>query len=264
MLSSLTLSTKELIFASMLSGVGNIWGIADPYVEMSEDVIRVDILRIQKALIEKRYAISDEDGAFSLFDGVIKMLRLCDESRYMYEFSSDELERSNQVLRYFDCGDVIIRFEVKENASLSLVQLPEMKNELASYFDSGDEDIWQGALTADTARLKRYGSLNRNRFIRELKEKGCNDSLSVILTNGLQGISSFRTLVCYDASSSDEGIPVEKLFTMHFPGGNLIAKADAPLPESITLCKLSQEQLLAEIDRVTHRISANGGDQYAS
>ena len=52
---------------------------------------------------------------------------------------------------------------------------------------------------------------------------------------------------------------------MHFPGGNLIAKAnDNSLPESITLCKLSHEQILAEIDRITIRVSENGGDQYAS
>ena len=265
MLSSLTLSKKELIYASMITGIDNIWGIADPYSEMSEDVIRIDILRIQKSLIEKRYAITEDEGPFTLFDGVIDTLRLCAEARYMYEFSSEELERCNHVLRFFCCGDVVIRLDVKEDVTLSVVQLSEMKDELSTYFCSEDGDIWSGALTAGTTRLKRYGSVSRNRFICELKEKGCNDILSVIIANGLQGSSSFRVVVCYDISSPDTSIPVEKLVTIHFPGGDLIAKAnDGSLSESITLCKLSQEQISAEIDRITIRVLGNGGDQYAS
>lgn len=265
MLSSLTLSTKELIYASMVSGIGNIWGIVDPYNEMPEDVIRIDILRIQKSLIEKRYAITEDDGSFTLFNGIIDMLHLCAEARYMYEFSSDELESCNHVLRYFCCGDAFIRLDVNVEVTLSFVQLSDMKDELSTYFCSGDGDVWSGELAAGTNRLKKYGSASRNRFICELKEKGCNDSLSVIIANGLQGSSSFRALVCYDTSSPDANIPVEKIVTMHFPGGNLIAKADDnPLPESITLCKLSKKQILAEIDRITFRVSGNGGDQYAS
>lgn len=265
MVSSLTLSTKELIYVSMLSGIGNIWGIADPYVEMPEDVIRIDILRIQKSLIEKRYAITDEDGSFSLFDGVTQLLRICNKSKYMYQFSSNELEQNNYMLRYYVSDDMIIRLEVKEKTTLSFIQLPDMEDELSMCFCSGEGDIWSGTLNADTSRLKQYGSISRNRFVQELKEKGCNDSLSVIIANGLQGTSSFRTLVCYDTSSMDANIPVEQIVTMHFPGGNLIARPDhVSMSESITLCKLSKGQLLEEIHRITQRILLNGGDQFAS
>lgn len=262
---NLMLTEKELLYASMLLGIDNIWGVNDPYAEMAEEAIRMDILRIQKALLEKRYALSEEDGSFSLSGNVVETLQMCVHSKYLYEYSSDELERNNQILRYFVGENTIIRFGFNGISSLSTVSLSEMRSEITAHFSSETGDAWLDSLTAGTTRLKNLGSISRNHVIQELKEKGCDNSLSVMITNGLQGNASFRVLLCFDTSVHEISSPIEKLVTMHFPGGNLIAKSDPEtVSDSVRLCKLSQEQLLYEIEKITNRVPVKDGDEYAS
>lgn len=260
-----TLTEKELLYASMLSGISNIWGVKDPYAGMHEEEIKMDILRMQKSLLEKGYALSEEDGNFSLQGRLSEILHKCASSRYLCEFISDEFENKNQIRRYYIGTKSLIRLECSAGASLVYVSEDEMINELSALFCAGSESTWTETLIAGSSRLKHFGSISRSRFIQELKDKGCEDSLSVIIANGLQGSSSFRVLLCFDTSSVEPNVPVQKLVTMHFPGGSLIAEADSQSSsDAVRFRKLTKDQLIHELKKITQLVPLKGSDEYAS
>ena len=65
MLDSIHLNEKELLYVSMLNNIDNIWGINDPFIDMDEESIRMDVLRMQMSLLQKGYALSEEENQFS-------------------------------------------------------------------------------------------------------------------------------------------------------------------------------------------------------
>lgn len=251
MIDKIHLKEKELLYVSMLSNVDNIWGIRDPFKDMDEDSIRMDVLRMQMSLLQKGYAVSEEDAQFTIIPELSDLIRQCAQSKLIFLFSTDEMEHSNHVLRYFASDNVIIRFMFKREASFGKVSKEQMYQELVDSFGEGAVAVPKDCLITSSSRLKRLGSLSRNRFIQELKDLGCEDELSTLIADGLQGNSSFRILLCFKTGDSLQGTPIDKIVSIHSPGGNLIAKSFwESNPDTVCFMRMDRTQLQKDLQRI--------------
>lgn len=251
MFENIHLNEKELLYVSMLNNVDNIWGTSDPFKDMDEDSIRMDVLRMQMSLLQKGYAVSEEDDQFAIIPELSDLIYQCAQSKLIFIFSTDEMENSNHVLRYFASDNEIIRFVFKDEASFVKVSKDQMYHELVDGFGERDVAAPKDCLITSSSRLKRLGSLSRNRFIQELKDLGCEDELSTVIADGLQGNSSFRILLCFKMGDSVQGTPIDKVVSIHSPGGNLIAKSFCGSnPDTVCFMRMDRTQLQKDLQRI--------------
>ena len=241
------LTKEELLYLSALKGVDNLWGVEDPFRGMSEDIIKSELLELQDSLIRKSCLDAAVDGRFSVASHYSNLINACMQSTRVYILSSSQFEEEQTALRYFVSDDSIVRYQFREYASIEFVSRSLMNAEIADFFGenyNNQEDSC--SLITGIARLKRMGSLSKQRFLQELKACGCEDSLAILISDGLQGNPDFRSLLAYERTENSEML-CGKLVTISFAGGSLMVTPEGKNIDSVCFTKLNRDRLLSAL-----------------
>lgn len=245
----LHLNRKELLYLSALMGMGNMWGFADPFGDMDDDEIKESILQLQNSLNRKGCLITDAQENLLPEESLQERLLLCKESEKVYLLSSDNLENRGMQLRFFARGDRMIRFECGEEAVLSYCDENWMRQEIRSFFGEGKGEEDPFFLKTAVTRLRRMGSLSRQHFLEELRKSGCEETLALLIADGLQGNADFKSLVVYRRDGQNETME-NKLVTLEFAGGSLMVTADQSGIDYVRLTRLCPEKLRGELTAI--------------
>ncbi len=243
------LTKKELLYLTALKGSDNLWGFDDPFQGKSEAEVRADLLELQDTLIRKSCLEVTVDGQFSVSPAFSNMIETCMSSSRVLILSSSQLEADQAQLRYFIGNGAIVRYQYRETATLEYISKCLLKSELIAFFGNEANDEDSCSLITGVARLRRMGSLSKQRFLYELRSCGCEESLALLIADGLQGNSEFCSLLAYDRSGQQEFLS-GKIVTLSFAGGSLMVTPGDHAAESVCFTKLSQDRLLSELDKV--------------
>ena len=248
-MATLHLSKKELLYMSALSGTDNIWGFDDPFKGESEVKVRAALLELQGVLLRKSCLEASIDGHFSIAQEYQKLLDTCMNSEHVYILSSSQIEEEQAQLRFFVNGNTIVRYQYNETATLAFTSRELMKAEIITFFGDAGSQEQPYSLVTSVARLRRMGSLSKQRFLQELRDSGCEEELALLIVDGLQGNSDFCSLLAYDRSGKQETL-VGKLVALNFAGGSLMVTPGASRSDSVCFTRLNHEKLLSVLDEV--------------
>lgn len=246
-MNSIQVNKEELLYLSALAGVDNLWGVDDPFAGKSETAFRAELLSLQEALVRKGCLDTSVSGEIRLAEDCRQILEICRSSMRVYILNSNQLEDEKAQLRFFEAGGKIVRYSFHESATLAFTGRELMRTELISFFGDADGEEQAYSLVTGIARLKRMGSLSRQRFLSELKICGCEDDLALLIADGLQGNADFCSVLAFDRSAGQE-ILTGKLVTLRFAGGSLIVTPGERDMDSVCFARLNHEKLLAAMD----------------
>lgn len=245
----LRLTPAELLYLSALLGMGNMWGFADPFGAVDEDELSAQILRLQESLVEKGGLLTDEEEQLTPEENLKRQLALCRDSEKVYILSSDKLEKQGIQLRFFQTGERLVRYECREEAVLSFCDTGWLRREIRSFFGEGKGEDDPFFLMTAVSRLRRMGSLSRQHFLQELRNCGCEESLALLIADGLQGGAEFKSLLVYSRKGEQETME-NKLVTLEFAGGSLMVTAERSGADCVCLTRLSSEKLSGELTAI--------------
>lgn len=230
------LNTKELLYLSVLAGIENIWGVPDAFHNMCEEDLRMEVIYIQQSLRSKRYSKSVFDNGFAAKDELITILVDCAKSERVYLLGASSLEASNRAIHYYVSHGVLIRYERQEDDQFfSLTTADAFSQEIAAVFSATKESTVQFdavPLLFSAQKMRRLGSLSRRRFLEELSAIGCNDRLSTLIVDGLQGDANYCSLVEL-RNDNGRSVVADKLVTLCFGSGSLLITPDQPIEKDV-------------------------------
>lgn len=241
------LNRRELMYLSALLDMGNMWGFPDPFGETKEDEIAEYILQVQESLREKGCLVQ-EDELLPEKD-LLERLLVCRGSEKVFILSSDKLEKSGLQLRFFVRGEMVIRYECGEEAVLSYCDEEWLRREISDFFGEGTGNDDHSFLMTTASRLRRMGSLSRQHFLQELCVCGCEESLALLIVNGLQSRADFKSLLVYSRREQREVLE-NKLVILEFAEGRLLVTAEGGGGERICLTGLGPEKLRRELTAI--------------
>lgn len=243
------LTKEELLYLAALKGADNMWGIEDPFRDKSDLEIRTALLEMQGALLQKACLEATLDGPFSVSKLYSDLIEECANSSRVYVLSSSQLEAEQAHLRFFVGDNAIVRYQFRETVTLEFVNKDLMKAEMLGLFgdEPGDGDTC--SLVTGVARLRRMGSLSKRRFLQELKYCGCEESLALLIADGLQGNSDFCSLLAYERKENQERL-IGKLVTLSFSGGSLMVTPENTNVDTVCFTKLNRNRLLSILDEI--------------
>lgn len=243
------LTKEELLYLSALLGVDNIWSIEDSFNKQSELEIRAKLLTLQESLLQKgclEITLNDEIKVPSSYES---MILHCANSSCVYILNSTQMEDDCGYLRYFVDDGLIVKYQLNGLASFSYSNMELMRNEIISFFGDSDSSDSPYSLVTGISRLRRMGSLSKQRFLQELRDYGCEESLALLIVDGLQGKADFRTLLGYSRRNHIESL-FGKIVTLNFHSGCLMVTNDTLKPNTVCFSSLNRERLIAKIDDV--------------
>lgn len=243
------LTKKELLYLSALIGSDNMWGFDDPFQGKSEAEVRADLLEMQDTLVRKSCLDVAIDGQFTVSKLYSDLLRSCMDSSRVLVLSSSQLEAEHAQVRFFIGDNSVVRYQFRESAALEFITRELMITEIVGFFGNGTNDEDSCSLTTGVARLRRMGSLSKQRFLHELRSCGCEEGLALLIADGLQGNTDFCSLLAYDREGQQEKL-TGKIVTLSFAGGSLMVTPGGSDPESVCFTKLNHDRLLYELNSV--------------
>ncbi len=246
---NLSVSGEELLYLSAITGVDNIWGIKDPFAEQTEQEIVTAMLNLRNSLVRKGYLISNIDTQFAVEDDCMRLLRHCMESERVYVLDSSQTEEDSLILRYFVHDGIVVQYRFNGNASLAFSTDALMRAEISAFFGDSEEEENEVSLVTGVARIRRMGSLSRQRFLQELRNIGCEEELALLIADGLQGNADFCSLFSYDRNG-DQDVLVDKLVTLRFAGGSLMVTPAVNRIDMVCFTRLSHNRLTEQLDMI--------------
>lgn len=243
------LTKKELLYLTALMGSDNLWGFDDPFQGKSEAEVRADLLEMQNTLVRKSCLEVTVDEQFTVSPLFSNLIDSCMSSNRVLILSSSQLEAAQVQLRYFIGDDSIVRYQYRETATLEHISKDLMKSEIVGFFGDGTNDEDSCSLVTGVARLRRMGSLSKQRFLYELRNCGCEENLALLIADGLQGNSEFCSLLAYDRNGQQE-ILSGKIVTLSFAGGSLMVTHGGSDTESVCFTKVNRDRLFSELNKV--------------
>ena len=243
------LSKEELIYLAALSGLDNVWGIEDPFSDMSESMVQAKILELQAKLSTEGILHIDEEGVLTVSEEYSDILEKCMNAVRIYVLNSSEFEQEKVQLRFFQTGETLLRFQLRDEAVIEPSAFALMEAEIMNFFSSDAETEDSCSLVASISRLRRMGSLSRKHFLQELKYCGCENDLALLIAEGLQGESVFCSLLVYDRSGKEDRLS-GKLVTLNFAGGSLMVTPGSSDPDTVQFTRLDRGRMQAELNRI--------------
>lgn len=243
------LTKKELLYLAALKGADNMWGFDDPFHGKSEADIRADLLEMQDALVRKSCLEVAVDGHFKVSVLFSSLIETCMRSTRVVVLSSSQFEAEEAQLRFFIKDESVVRYQFRETATLEHISMDLMKSEIESFFGNGANDEVTCSLVTGVARLKRMGSLSKQRFLYELKSCGCEESLALLIADGLQGNSEFSSLLAFDRDDQHEVLS-GKIVTLSFSGGSLMATPGGEDTDCVCFTKLNHDRLMSALNKI--------------
>ncbi len=243
------LSREELLYLSALVGVDNIWCIEDSFSNQTELEIRANLLSLQGSLLQKgclEVTINDEIRVVPSYSCLINR---CANSSRIFVLNSTQMEDDCGHLRYFMNDEMIVKYQLNGLASLSYTNMEIMRNEIISFFGDKESSVSPYSLVTGISRLRRMGSLSKQRFLQELRECGCEESFALLIVDGLQGKADFRTMLGYSRTNHTDAL-IGKIVTLNFSSGCLMVTNDDQKPDTVCFSNLSRERLIEKIDQI--------------
>lgn len=243
------LSKEELLYLSALRDASNLWGFEDSFQGKSEAEIKTILIELQTGLVRKNSLKVGVDGQISVESACADLIDACKESNQVFLISSSRLEEEKTVLRFFKQGSKVVRYQFRETGRFEFVSEDLMELEIKCFFDQpGDADD-TSSLTTSIAHIRRMGSLSRQHFLQELRNSGCEDSLALLIADGLQGNADFKSLLVYDRSGAQDKL-VDKLIILSFSGNSLIVSAEEGNVDLVCFRRIDQSQLNARLKHI--------------
>lgn len=245
----ITLSGEELLYLSAIVGVDNIWDINDPFADYGENRLITAMLDLQEALTRRGYLVPQVDGQFTVNDDCRQLLKHCMDSETVYILNSSQTEEDNLKFRFFVHDNLVVQYRFNGSANLSQTTVNLMRAEIEAFFGDAAETENGASLVTGVARLRRMGSLSRQRFLQELRSTGCEDELALLIADGLQGNADFCSVLMYRRQDGSEKL-VDKLVTLRFAGGSLMVTPGETRIDTVCFTRLSHEKLKRQLDEM--------------
>lgn len=243
------LTEKELLYLAALKGADNMWGFDDPFHNKGEADIKADLLEMQDSLVRKSCLEVNIDGRIKVSALFSDLIESCMRSNRVIILSSSQFEAEKAQLRFFLEDESVVRYQYRGSATLEYISVDLMKSEIESFFGNGADDEDTCSLVTGIARLKRMGSLSKQRFLYELRSCGCEESLALLIADGLQGNSDFCSLLAFDRNGRHEVLS-GKIVTLSFAGGSLMVTPGNENIDCVCFTKLNHDRLMAALNKI--------------
>ena len=248
-MNTIPLTPGELLYLSAWAEAGNVWGLENPFEELSPEKVSAEVARIQKALLGKGALLPCLDSGAETEEGLRGLLETCGAWEDVWILSTSGMEQRGEKLRYFLHGDSLVRYAFREGeAVLAPASEDDMKAEAAALFGGEDTEEGQETILASAAKLRRIGGLSRARFLQELSALGCGEDFARLIADGVQGKPEICSLMHFRREAGEERL-VHRLVTLRLPGEGLIIRPEtAEGRESVRFSRLNAALLEKALD----------------
>ena len=245
----ITLEEKELFYLSALMGIDNIWGLEDPFANEDDATVITEILSLQNVLVGKGCLNADIDGKITVSTNYGEILEVCAGSEQVYILNSSHMEEERLVLRYFVHDRMVVQYTFNGLANLEVTSFPVMRAEIETFFGDADDEENPSSLLTGVARMRRMGSLSRQRFLQELRSTGCEEKLALLIADGLLGKAEFCSLLAFERKAGNERLS-NKIVTLRFAGGSLIVTPGDGNVDMVCFSRLSHDKLDSQLNSI--------------
>ncbi len=124
------LTAKEFIFLCAVTGTEKVYGIEEAFQNSNEGDMQLELTKIHKDLVKKKYVRFDFDGNSTINKKLLTCIEVCAGCSQVFLLNAALDSRNQTITYYYKEGQAARLNQEEDGYSLSFIEIDQMQSEL--------------------------------------------------------------------------------------------------------------------------------------